>query len=188
MKICWDNLEKISLANSGKYFLHINGNKYYEFDACPECGESYLGQREGYCNRQCSIKNNEKMIGSFFGRTHSKKSREKNRLVHLGISAKNYNYPDRTGENNPNWKGGISEHRKYYRTKEYENWRKSVFEKDNYTCWNCAKTGGKLQAHHVYEVSKFPHLMYETSNGITLHEKYHRSIRGKESEFRSDFL
>ena len=97
MKICWDNLENISLANSGKYFLHINGNKYYEFDPCPECGESYLGQKEGYCSRQCSIKNNEKMMdvigenNGFFGRKHTEKSIEKNRLSHLGKTTKGYN-------------------------------------------------------------------------------------------------
>lgn len=37
---------------------------------------------------------------------------------------------------------------------EYKNWRKRVFERDNYTCQECNKHGGKLEAHHVKEFHK----------------------------------
>jgi len=123
----------------------------------------------------------------FYGKKHSEKTKELNRQKHIGINHKRYKYPDITGKRNPNWKGGISSKRKYYRTKEYKNWRTSVFEKNNYTCWICGKTGGNLHAHHVYEVSKFPDKIYDVKNGITLCAKYHRSIRGKEQEFRRIF-
>ena len=31
---------------------------------------------------------------------------------------------------------------------EYRTWRNSVYKKDNYTCQECGKHGGKLEAHH----------------------------------------
>jgi hypothetical protein len=117
MKICWDNLEKLRLVKSGKYFIHIeNKNKYYHFDKCPECGESYLGQTKSiYCSRQCSIKNNEVMSNTkgkknpFYGKEHSKKVK-KRMGSKISQAWKNGNYDNviwlNDKENNPNWKGG----------------------------------------------------------------------------------
>ena len=53
------------------------------------------------------------------------------------------------GKNNPNWKGGTTKLRDRIRnSKKYRRWRKSVFERDNYTCQKCKKRGGKLCVHH----------------------------------------
>ena len=35
------------------------------------------------------------------------------------------------------------------RSVQYINWRKSVFERDNYTCQECKKIGGKLHVDHI---------------------------------------
>jgi len=70
---------------------------------------------------------------------------------------------------------------------QYKSWRKEVFENDNFTCWFCGNRGGKLEAHHIYEISKFPDFKYDITNGVTLCKKYHRSIRGKEEAFRRNF-
>ncbi len=84
------------------------------------------------------------------------------------------------GHNNPNWKGGVSKNHHLQRTSsEYMNWRKSVFERDNYTCKHCKIRGGKLNAHHIIPFSADESLMYEISNGITLCEKCHRKLHKK---------
>jgi len=77
------------------------------------------------------------------------------------------------GSNHWNWKGGIDKWRPRERI-EYKNWRKKVFENDNYTCWICEIKGGYLEAHHLKEWSKYPKLRYKVSNGMALHFDCHR--------------
>lgn len=86
-------------------------------------------------------------------------------------------YPQITGEKNPNWKGGITPINKAIReTLEYEQWRKSVFERDNYTCQNCGEVGGKLNADHIKPFSLYPEFRFDINNGRTLCEDCHREI------------
>lgn len=83
------------------------------------------------------------------------------------------------GEGNHNWRGGVtSENDKIRKTIQYKEWRKGVFDRDNYTCQGCGRkedVSGKLNAHHIKQFSKFPNLRFELTNGITLckpcHEK-----------------
>ena len=53
-------------------------------------------------------------------------------------------------------------------TLEYREWRRSVFDRDDYTCQQCGQRGGKLQADHIKPFSLFPHLRLVLSNGRTL--------------------
>src|SRR5258708_32042032 len=64
------------------------------------------------------------------------------------------------GKNNPHWKGGINTRYRSDRTSEsYIQWRKGVFEKDNYTCQRCGdKRGGNLVAHHLLTFKKYERL------------------------------
>jgi 5-methylcytosine-specific restriction endonuclease McrA len=54
-------------------------------------------------------------------------------------------------KDNPNWKNGITPLRHLIRTSENsENWRTSVFERNNYTCQECGDNkGGNLEVHHI---------------------------------------
>lgn len=53
------------------------------------------------------------------------------------------------GEKHHNWKGGVSPLRTaIYYMPEYKAWRKSVFERDNYTCVWCKAHGVELNADH----------------------------------------
>lgn len=72
------------------------------------------------------------------------------------------------GENNPGWKGGITtERQRVYNTLETKEWRRTIFERDHYTCRQC---GGQqyLNAHHKKAVSEYPELRFNIDNGITL--------------------
>lgn len=79
-----------------------------------------------------------------------------------------------SGENNVNWKGGVSaqtktERNTFMQTVEYKNWRRGVFQRDSFTCQKCGETGsGKLNANHVLPYVTFPELRLEVLNGETL--------------------
>lgn len=56
---------------------------------------------------------------------------------------------------------------------EYKNWRKSVFERDNYTCVLCLKKSKKddnliIQADHIKPFAFYPELRFDINNGRTL--------------------
>lgn len=58
------------------------------------------------------------------------------------------------GAKNNNWKGGITSlYIKIRNCKRSIIWRNEVFERDNYTCQECGKRGGRLNADHIKEFS-----------------------------------
>jgi hypothetical protein len=95
------------------------------------------------------------------------------------LSAKMRSGQAHIGEKNHNWKGGISKINKSERqlamySIEYKLWRKSVFERDNYTCIWCGVWGGKLNADHIKPWKDYPELRFAIDNGRTLCESCHR--------------
>jgi len=84
------------------------------------------------------------------------------------------------GELSNFWKGGITPKNKLERgTSQYKEWRKQVFERDNYTCQCCGSYGGKLNAHHKENFSNNHDLRFDIDNGITLCKNcHHPNIKG----------
>ena len=81
------------------------------------------------------------------------------------------------GKDHWNWKDGITPFRiKFWHSKEYQEWRNKVFQRDNFTCQICGTRGGKLEAHHLLRFVDYPKLRLEISNGITLCKKCHRKL------------
>lgn len=79
------------------------------------------------------------------------------------------------GENNHNWKGGITDPRK---SKEHKAWMRKVKKRDNNLCQICNNKG--VHTHHLYSYNKYVELRFEVSNGITLcnncHECFHKEF------------
>ena len=93
-----------------------------------------------------------------------------------------------TKDKHHNWKGGVSSVRKqFWDSAKYRNWRKKIFERDNYTCQNCKTKGVFLEAHHIKEREKIWQEnniktledafnckeLWNINNGITLCRKCH---------------
>lgn len=125
--------------------------------------------------RKIGLKSKISSLGnkSRTGMKNSPEHIEKNRQYRLGKKAsletrlKIANL--RRGEKSPWWKGGLTPINKQIRkSEEYIKWRISVFERDNYTCQECKKRGGEIQADHIKPFSKFPELRFEITNGRTL--------------------
>ncbi len=76
-----------------------------------------------------------------------------------------------------NWKGGITPINHALRQSlEYEDWRKKVLERDDYTCLNCGQIGGWLEVDHIKPWSRFPKLRFDITNGRTLCKPCHIAI------------
>jgi len=87
----------------------------------------------------------------------------------------------KTNENSKNWKGGItSETKKIRASEDYNNWRKLVYARDNWTCQHCFIKQKYPVAHHIKTFKDYPELRFEVDNGMTLcrscHKKEHQEI------------
>lgn len=113
---------------------------------------------------------------SFKGRKHTEQVKEV-------IREKRKLQKNPSGSAHWNWRGDTSPLRKRIQnTRLYRWWRKSVFERDNYTCQFCGKRGGRLNADHIYpfyrilkdykiqsvKQAKKCKELWEVSNGRTL--------------------
>lgn len=116
----------------------------------------------------------------FFGKKHTHETIEKLKILLKGRRAahpfpkghipwnkgiKSHN----SGENHYNWQGGLTpKNTKIRNSIEYKLWRKSVFERDNYTCQNCGVKGVYFHADHIKSFALHPELRFQLSNGRTL--------------------
>ena len=117
----------------------------------------------------------ERMLGNkhSVGKSHPQNQETRDKISKKNLGRKR---PEIAGNKNPNWKGGItSEYRKIRTTTAYYNWRKSVFERDNYACiWCSNNKSGTLNADHIKRFAVYPELRFELSNGQTLCESCHK--------------
>lgn len=137
---------------------------------CIECGKQFWRSpssiKKGdnkFCSRICYFKNQ------------------------IGKSKSMANRPKLIGKDNPNWRGGVTtDNHKIRNSDEYKKWRKSVFERDNWTCKNCGKRSKSneyllIQAHHIKPFATYPQLRFEISNGVTLCKQCHdKEPKGKD--------
>lgn len=97
-------------------------------------------------------------------------------------------YPSLCGSNNHFWRGGTNTFKhKLMHIAEYELWKRSIYERDNYTCQHCNRSKKqyddiKLHTHHIISLKSIINdyqlqdiegalscnILWDISNGITL--------------------
>lgn len=92
--------------------------------------------------------------------------------------------PANVGATNGQWRGGVTpENKRIRKSREYDIWRKAVFERDDYTCQKCHQRGGTLRAHHLYRFAIWPNLRFVIENGHTLCDPCHSAIQWSENDY-----
>lgn len=155
---------------------------------CPECGK-----QQGWMNRK------EDISGQVFGeltalRIDESKLDNKRRTYWIcrcscgatpSIDVTNLKTGNTTtcgdrmahysGENNGNWKGGVTAPLQIERTSSlYNTWRDSVYKKDWYTCQCCGKSKNiNKNAHHIQNFLDNEDLRFDVNNGILLCDECH---------------
>lgn len=74
-----------------------------------------------------------------------------------------------------------------YNSPAYKKWRLSVYKRDKFTCRLCGDKGKALNAHHILQKAKYPELIYDKNNGITLCEACHLAVTTRETVFSDLF-
>mgnify|MGYP001586935362 CR=1 FL=1 len=150
---------------------------------CAACGATVYVEpnqrgRKKYCSKACLYAGRKP--GGLFqkghvdlvppeSRGHSPATRQKMVAAHRASP--------RRGPENPNWRGGCgrTERKIAMATREYREWRVSVFARDNHTCTFCHRRGGELHADHIKPWALYPEIRYSEDNGRTLCVPCHRS-------------
>lgn len=148
---------------------------------CPVCGKEFRAvkdfktRKQVYCSKECWSKRAVKInICKYCGKeivTSLKRDKQ-----YCNTNCRNKDYVNtHKGTLSHFWKGGKTEISKIRRTNaDYRNWRNEVFSRDNFTCQHCGARARDIEAHHIKEQSKYPELIYDINNGITLCHKCHK--------------
>ncbi len=160
---------------------------------CQVCSTEYevIPARVGrskYCSRKCA----NKIAGISGGKAGKGITRNKgNKRPDLGKrNAIRGFFRLSVGAKAPNWKGGMLSPNNLIRSRlelRLANWRKKVFERDDYTCALCMKRGGDLEAHHIKSFVSYPEGRLRLENGITLCKLCHNKTKGKEGLYEARF-
>lgn len=123
--------------------------------------------------RRWSDEGKMKISRGLTGKPCSEQKKIKLRLYNL---SHHKSPPHARGAAHYNWKGGISSKNAQIKSSFlYQEWKRKVFARDNYTCQACGKRGGKLQVDHELPFAFYPDLRFEVLNGRLLcylcHEK-----------------
>lgn len=162
------------------YAFYRFGN---QMKICKQCGVDFKRRRKEtiYCSRKCTVIAFEKNHYKNGTCKMCKNIFKQKTYQDLSFCSKDCLYKSKQGKNSPTWKGGIKKDKDKRKSLEMVEWRKAVFERDQYTCQICDKKSVYLEPHHIFFYAKFPDLRSNLHNGITLckscHTYVHKSIR-----------
>lgn len=146
--------------------------------------------RKGYTCKPRSIESRLKQSLSRTGKKYGPHSEETKKKIGLSnsIAQKGKKRPWRAGANTWSWKGGVTNKNEAIRkSMEYKIWRKSVFERDDFTCQICKVRGVELQADHIKPFAYYPELRFDINNGRTLCKPCHMTTPTYSNRYKHEY-
>ncbi len=151
----YNRIERICQHCGKKFYIMLNeikrrGNNAGKFCSKKCCDKAKICTIERYCEN-CGKKfttwpSQVKHRGAKFCSHHCATSGKNNPMFGRVIQK---------AETHWNWKGGRTLLRsRIHNSFKYRQWRSDIFVRDNYTCQDCGKRGGYLEAHHLKEFNK----------------------------------
>jgi len=162
----WNKGGKMPEGFSKKISLLMMGNKYKLGKThTDEYKKAVTERMKGHTFNRGKKRTEEQRLRQSVAETGKKRSLQTR--INISNSLK--------GNKHPNWKGGItSENEKLRNSREYKEWRATIYIRDHFTCQMCGEVGGKLEAHHIKRWSDYPELRYDINNGVTLCVECHK--------------
>lgn len=176
----------IRRSNKGTFLKRSVPPEHKQGCGCFRCtGISFMkGRKQTSTHRVKNVESHKGQVPWNKGIPSSEKSKEKNRVAHLGKSSPNKGkkFLQYSGDKHPNWKGGATpKNRKIRNSLEYALWRNVVFDRDGYTCQECGVKNEKglgksvrLEVHHIESFVNNLKKRFDIDNGITLCKDCHR--------------
>ena len=125
----------------------------------------------------------QKPLGSWtVGREPWNKGREYSAGWHHSPETRAQLSAAKQGENNPQWRGGITRDAVAIR-RPVQALRAQVFGRDEHRCRLCATRGGRLTVHHVVPAWARPDLADQLDNLATLCRSCHLQVNGHELDY-----
>ncbi len=113
------------------------------------------------------IKIGLKQIGEknhMFGKHHSEEHCR--RIGDAQRGSKNHSW-------NPELTDGDREHRRSLNKTQLQEWRKTIFARDHFTCQILGHKGCNLNVHHLFSYHKYKDRRFDIHNGITIRRDVH---------------
>lgn len=172
-----EHMEKAWAGNRGKPSKKKGTGNHAECQQCGNTVKSFPSRPRKFCSLSC---------------LHKRPSPNKGKKGQLAWNKgmKGMHFSPKTefkkggrtiaGENHHNWKGGVTKESKKIRlTAPWRNWRRAVFERDDYTCQGCGTKGCNLHPHHIWSFAKYPKYRFEEWNGQTLCRPCHLHLHNE---------
>lgn len=125
-------------------------------------------KKAGYSIFKCECGNKKEILNHLFlsGKTQSCGCLKQENMKRIAVYF--------AGMQHGNWQGGITGKRQSRMARaDYEKWRISVYERDEYICQKCGQKGGKLNAHHIFNYADNKDKAVDLINGCTLCQECH---------------
>lgn len=162
LKSSYKVAKKFSIsATAVKRILKSQGVLRTQAEAAKERDNSHLDYERTETHKKRLSELGKQRVGNknpFFNKTHSLETRNK-----ISEFAKT-----RVAKRNPNYKNGEYQRRpRDFKQAEFTRLRNFVFNRDDYTCNYCKRTGGHMHAHHKIPYWVKPEAFLDDINLIT---------------------